>query len=355
MTERTQSKAARLQQIEHKLYNMPQGLSAVQLAAYCGVDRRTIYRDLMTLEEVGAPIWSDRGKFHIERGRYQSTIRLNLNETVSLYFAARLLAHHSDENNPHVVSALEKIAASLPNATLSEHMSHAASVIKGKPLRGNYIQILETLTRAWADRRLVRISYWAADRPEAQERIIAPYFLEVSRSEPASYVLAHDRMRDALRTFKVERIQTAELLDEEYEIPDSFDPYAWLDASWGIMAEDPTEVRLQFTAAVSRRVRESVWHHSQTLVDLPDGGVLMTLSVGGTREIKSWIMGWGADVEVLDPAELRATVAADVARMAAQYAAVITAAAAAAPPAPPPADGRRAAGSRAAARPRPKS
>jgi proteasome accessory factor B len=39
---------------------------------------------------------------------------LNLNETVALYFAARLLAHHSDENNPHVDSALDKLAASLP-------------------------------------------------------------------------------------------------------------------------------------------------------------------------------------------------------------------------------------------------
>ena len=61
MTLRTQSKAARLQQIEHKLYNTPRGLSAVELAAYCGVDRRTIYRDIMTLEEVGAPIWQLTG------------------------------------------------------------------------------------------------------------------------------------------------------------------------------------------------------------------------------------------------------------------------------------------------------
>ncbi|MBA3946422.1 MAG: transcriptional regulator [Herpetosiphonaceae bacterium] len=319
MTLRTQSKAARLQQIEHKLYNTPQGLSAVELAAYCGVDRRTIYRDILTLEEVGAPIWQLDGKFGLERGRYQSTVRLNLNETVALYFAARLLAHHSDENNPSVVSALEKIAASLPNETLSSHMSHAAAVIKAKPLRGNYIQILETLTRAWADRRLVRISYWATDRPEAQERVIAPYFLEVSRSEPASYVLAHDRLRNALRTFKVERIQSATLLDEEYTIPDDFDPYAWLDASWGIMAEDPVEVRLRFTPAVARRVRESVWHHSQQLTNLPDGGCILTVSVGGTREIKSWVMSWGADVDVLAPLELRAEIANDVARLAVQY------------------------------------
>lgn len=319
MALRTQSKAARLQQIEHKLYNTPKGISAVGLAEYCGVDRRTIYRDLLTLEEVGAPIWQERGRFGLERGQYQSTIRLNLNETIQLYFAARLLTHHSDEHNPHVVSALEKIAASLPNATLRQHMSHAAAVIRAKPLRGNYIQTLETLTRAWADRRLVNIWYWAADRPDAQERVIAPYFLEVSRSEPASYVLAFDRLRQALRTFKVERIQSATLLDEQYEIPPDWDPYAWLDASWGIMAEDQVNVRLRFAASVSRRVHESVWHHSQQLEDLPGGDVLMTLKVGGTREIKSWIMSWGADVEVLDPPALRETIASDAERLVAHY------------------------------------
>ena len=317
---RTQSKAARLQRIEHKLYNTPNGMSAVELARYCGVDRRTIYRDIETMDAVGIPVWQLDGKFGIDREIYQSTVRLNLNETVALYFAARLLAHHSDENNPHVVGALDKIAASLPDATLGEHMARAADMIRAKPLRLDYIQTLETLTRAWADRRLVRIRYWAADRPEAQERVIAPYFLEVSRSEPASYVVAHDQLRNALRTFKVERIQAAELLDEHYVIPEDFDIYKWLESSWGIMAEDEVEVRLRFTPAVGRRVRESVWHHSQQLADLPDGGCLLTMRVGGIREIKNWVMSWGAEVEVLAPPELRAQLAEDSRRMATQYA-----------------------------------
>jgi predicted DNA-binding transcriptional regulator YafY len=316
---RTQSKAARLRRIEHKLYNTPQGLGAVELAQYCGVDRRTIYRDIEALDLMGVPIWQYEGKFGIDRDGYQSTVRLNLNETVALYFAARLLAHHSDENNPHVVSALDKIAASLPDATLSEHMSRAAEVIRAKPMRSNYVQIVEILTRAWADRRVVSIRYWAADRAEPQERVIEPYFLEVSRFEPASYVLAHDRLRNALRTFKVERIQQAELLAEHYAIPDDFDPYTWLQASWGIMAEEEVEVRLRFSAQASRRVQESVWHHSQRLEILPEGGCVLTMCVGGIREIKSWVLSWGGDVEVLAPPELRAQIAAEGQRMSTQY------------------------------------
>lgn len=316
---RTQSKAARLRRIEHKLYNTPQGLGAVELANYCGVDRRTIYRDIEALDAMGVPVWQLDGKFGIDREGYQSTVRLNLNETVALYFAARLLAHHSDENNPHVVGALDKIAASLPDATLSEHMSRAAEVIRAKPMRSNYVQIVEILTRAWADRRVAMIQYWAADRTEPQERVIEPYFLEVARFEPGSYVLAHDRLRNALRTFKVERIVRAELLSEHYAIPEDFDPYKWLQASWGIMAEDEVEVRLRFSPQVARRVQESVWHHSQHLDTLPDGGCVLTMCVGGIREIRNWVLSWGADVEVLAPQELRDQIAAESVRMTEQY------------------------------------
>src|SRR5919199_2590949 len=70
----------------------------------------------------------------------------------------------------------------------------------------------------------------------------------------------------------------------------------------------------------AQRVQESVWHHSQRLAELPGGGCLLTMRVGGIREIKNWVMSWGADVEVLAPAELRAQVAEDSRRMAARYA-----------------------------------
>ena len=48
--DRIQSKAARLRRIEHRLYNAPRGLRVTELADYCGVDRRTIYRDLEALK-----------------------------------------------------------------------------------------------------------------------------------------------------------------------------------------------------------------------------------------------------------------------------------------------------------------
>jgi predicted DNA-binding transcriptional regulator YafY len=316
--DRIHSKAARLRRIEHRLYNVPRGLRATELADYCGVDRRTIYRDLQALEEMGVPVWEDQGRYGIERESYLSTIRLNLNEAVALFFAARLLAHHSDEHNPNVVSALSKLAAGLPDTTISSHMARVADSIRSRPLRVDYVRVLDTITRAWADRRKVAIRYRAASG-ELTERVICPYFLEVSRSEPASYVIAHDDLRAALRTFKIERIAAAEILEATYVIPDDFDPYQHLASAWGVMDEVEVEVRLRFSPAAAPRVRESVWHHSQRLEDTPDGGCELSMRVGGIKEIRSWVLSWGADVEVLAPPALRDEVRDHARRMAAQY------------------------------------
>jgi proteasome accessory factor B len=316
--ERIQTKTARLRRIEHRLYHAPQGLRVIDIASYCGVDRRTIYRDLMSLEEMGVPVWQRDGHYGIDREHYLSTIRLNLNEAVALFFAARLLIHHSDEHNPHVVTALSKLADSLPDATISTHIAHAAEIIRLRPQRQAYTRAIEAITRAWADRRKLRICYRASNS-EVTERVICPYFIEVARREPGSYVIAHDEMRAARRTFKIERIVSTELLTDTYIIPDDFDPYAQLSSAWSVMDEAEVEVRLRFTPAVAHRVRETVWHQSQQLIDTPDQGCELTLRVGGIRELKSWVLSWGSDVEVLSPNELVDEVREQARRMLSRY------------------------------------
>lgn len=317
-TDRIQSKAARLRRIEHRLYNAPHGLRVMELSEYCGVDRRTIYRDLMALDEMGVPIWEQSGRYGIDRESYLSTVRLNLNEAIALFFASRLLAHHSDEHNPHVVSALSKLASSLPDATISSHIARAADAIRTRPLRGNYVRVIEVLTRAWADRRQVEIRYQAPTGDET-ERVIQPYFLEVARREPGAYVIGYDNLRGALRTFKIERIVDAELQPDTYIIPDDFDPYEHLASAWSVMTEAEVEVRLRFSPAVTHRVKENMWHPSQDIVDTPNGGCEMTMLVSGTREVRNWILGWGGDVEVLDPSALREEVRDHARRMLQLY------------------------------------
>ena len=111
-----------------------------------------------------------------------------------------------------------------------------------------------------------------------------------------------------MRTYKVERIQSATLTQDRYEIPADFDPDAWLANSWGIWSSDstpPVRVRLRFESSVAHRVREAVWHRSQELTELPKGRLELVVTVAGIVEIQPWIMSWGGAVEVLEPEALR--------------------------------------------------
>src|SRR5512143_2860272 len=107
MSNRLTSRTERLAAIERMLFRSAMGLRAVEIAEACGVDRRTIYRDLALLGDVGIPIEQRDGRFFINREHYRATIRLNFDEAVALFSAGRQATHSTEWQNPHMLSALE--------------------------------------------------------------------------------------------------------------------------------------------------------------------------------------------------------------------------------------------------------
>ena len=79
-------------------------------------------------------------------------------------------------------------------------------------------------------------------------------------------------------------------------------------------------VALKFTAVQAPYVRERIWHPSQQLEAQPDGSLILRFKASGEFEIKRWILGWGNQVEILEPAELRQTIAQDLQAAARRYA-----------------------------------
>ena len=115
-------------------------------------------------------------------------------------------------------------------------------------------------------------------------------------------------------TFKVERVFGVEVTDQLFSIPDGIDFQAMLASAWGVIWRDEADVTvvLRFAPSVVRRVKESTWHHTQHIDDLPDGSCLFTVSIGSTRELLPWVRSWGAAVEVLEPPAFRQEVVAEV-------------------------------------------
>ncbi len=303
---RGETRAERLKEIEHKLYRASDGIKASELAEEFDVSKRTIYRDLDSLSCMGVPIWDDKGVYYLDRERYVSQVKLNPNEAMALYIAARLLSKHSDKHNPHVVTALHKLAEASPDDVIKAHISKTADLVKGRRPNPEYVEALENITRAWADKRRLIIRYTSSDAEETVRKI-DPYFIEPSSIGYSCYVIAYDHLRKAVRTFKIERIKKTTLLDETYEINPDFDPYCNLQTSWGVTWGKEEEVKLKFSPRVYNRVCESEWHSSQVIEDSEDGGCIMTIRAGGIFEMLPWIRSWGGEVEVLSPEYLRRT------------------------------------------------
>lgn len=312
----------RIEDIERKLAQRPDGWTTGELAREYGVDSSTIFRDLVLLESMGTGLSKQGRRYRLDHRRSLHTLRLTNDEILALYLAARLLSRHSDEHNPHVVKALEKLADTLRvrSPLIARQIDQAGRAVRSRRIRQDYVEALEALTQGWAESTKVWLRYRSSGNA-ITERIFSPYFIEPSGIGYACYVIGYDDLRNDLRTLKIERIAEARVTGEHFTIPPEFDPQRQMANAWGVIWRDQghIEVVLRFAPSVVARVKESIWHHSQQIADLPDGSCLFTVKVGSTLEMKPWIRGWGAAVIVEQPPDLRAEIAAEVLATAEGY------------------------------------
>ena len=326
MIEGRRDRTARLLKLVILLYQAPSGVPPAELARLTGVSIRTVYRDLRALEEIGFPVWEHGGRYGT--AAFLPPLKLTLHEAVALFLSARLLARHAGRRDEHVLGAFEKLAAILP-PSIAPHVRATIAELTERPRRTDEQRVMERLSVAWAEGRRVRIEYpylHPSGRVYWNQRLVAPYFLEPNPFGPASYLIALDDYSGAIRTFKIERIRSAELTDERFEPPSDFDAAERFRLAWVVADEAPVEVRLLFhDGPTATRARESRWHPSQQAIDRPDGRLELRFTVGGLLEITPWVLSWGETVEVLDPPELRERVRAVAEAQLARYAAPIAA------------------------------
>lgn len=305
----------RLDDIERRLTQNPGGLTTGQLARIYGVNASTIYRDFSALEGRGTGLIQNKRRWYLDHRRALYNIKLSPHELVALYIAARLLVRYSDEFNNHVSSLLGKLADTLRARSLlvAEHIAQASALADEKPPRPDFIATFETIGRAWLESRKVRFRYESYSKGEQTERTFCPYFIEPSGAAFSLYVFGLDELRGAIRTFKLDRIHDAQLLDDRFTRPPAAELRDQLTSAWGIWGDDGgTTVVLRFAPRVARRIHESYWHSSQRLEDLPDGSCVFTAHIGSLTEFTPWVRQWGADVEVIEPPQLRSAIIRDL-------------------------------------------
>jgi predicted DNA-binding transcriptional regulator YafY len=264
-----------------------------------------------------APIAFDshRNGYYYTDASYQLPLsQLTEGELVALLVASQVMKQYRGTPfERDIRRALDRISELLPDRVeLSlDDLSHSLSVLP--KVQTTYDpDLFRTLWNAVRRSRQVRMVYWTAGRDEKNERLVDPYDL-VLASDDDWCLLGFCHLRHDIRTFKVQRVRSIEETGESFVRPAGFRGTAYMADTFGtIRGDGDYQVVLRFTRAYAGIIGEKEWHPGQVLEPQPDGTLILRLHVNDLRELKRWIMFWGAECEVLEPEELIAMVVSDL-------------------------------------------
>lgn len=298
--------------------------NCTKLAEQLEVSTKTIMRDVNFMRDrLGLPVEYEP-RLHAFRYSYPvenfPTVQMSGGEMLALVVAQKALEQYrGTPYHAQLSAAFDKLASGVrdkvsfsPTQSADQisfhHVGPAQADMKG----------FEVLARAVAESREVEFDYRKPQDKAQEHRIVQPYHL--SNRENSWHLIAHDVKRGGLRQFALSRIAKAELRQKKFVRPADFSAEKYFEKSFGAFAgEGDHRVSLRFGAEAAARVRERLWHESQEFTDRADGGVELSLRLGSLEEVTRWVLGWGAQVEVLAPKELRERVAATARATAAVY------------------------------------
>lgn len=185
------------------------------------------------------------------------------------------------------------------------NLGEAASRLKfpaiaARPAGGAF----DTAASATLQRRKLWMAYHARSTDERTERTVSPQ--RITHYRQAWYLDAWDEGRDGLRSFSIDRISRATVLDEHArDVPEAAldEHYA---SAYGIFGGKADKVAvLRFTPERARWVADEQWHPQQEGNRLEDGSYELSIPYRDARELVMDIMRHGAGVEVIAPEQLR--------------------------------------------------
>ncbi len=298
------------------------GRTLAQLCGELGVTKRTVQRDLEVLTAAGFPVTSEMRNgtvfWHFMEGFHAEVpVALTLSEQMALYFSKGLFKPlQGTPIYESLEAAIQKIGSQLPPQSfrflrgLEQGISVSSFGLKDY---SHSKQVIEALTRAVFNKLTARIAHRAVHHERAIEREVDPYrFWYVNNG---LYMVGHDHLKNDLRVFAVERIQTVSITNRRFEIPPDFNFEEFKKTAFNLIWGEPQEVKIRFSPSQAPYIRERTWHLSQRIEDEPDGSIILTLQVADLWEVKRWLIGFGAEAEVLEPAELRKEIIDECARV----------------------------------------
>lgn len=298
-------------------------LTVRELAERLEVSERTIMRDVQALVFSGAPIQTVRGPnggYRLENGYRTRLTGLAAEEAQALAFLSLTDVAGQLGLQKSLRSARTKLWAAMTGGA-RERAERTEQRFHVDPVRWYGTSeptpyLTEVSNAIWLDRRL-RFGYRRGD--QTADRTVDPLGLVLAAGE-WYLVAARD---EQLRTYRVSRLITAQLLDDPARRPVGFSlPDAWAASRRDLeRRHELIEVTVRVQSQALPKLRRLVAVSGQSRIDVTHGDSEVELTV--TFETESWactaLLGLGSQVEVLAPASLRAKVASQARAVVATY------------------------------------
>jgi predicted DNA-binding transcriptional regulator YafY len=319
-------------QILREIESHRTGVTIHHLASLTGVSTRTIRRDLQALQEAGFSVYDEGEENETKRWRLGGAAfraveeGLTVADVAALYLSRALVESLSgwplaDE----LKQAFTKIERAL-NPRMREFLSTLPQVLSAKTgprapaASGRLIDITRRLFDATRDRRAIEMRYFSAASNRAKSYEVEPYRLALAQG--GVYLVGWVPQYGEFRTFAAERIERLSVSDRTFKKTRDL-PANLFGSSLGVFWGEPERVVVEFDAGIAPFVRGRAWHDSQAIEELSDGRLRLTLNVSNDWALRSWILGFGGAVRVVEPSSLIQAIVREHEAAAAHYGAAL--------------------------------
>ncbi len=306
------------------------GCTLDELADQLACNRRTIQRDINVLRHVGLPIAFHADEDQHGRRRYslphgyldRSEFLLTITEALSLYLAKAFMAPLAGTSIGQAFDQLfQRIEQTLSDKTLRHFRDLQGLLLvlsPGQPDYARYRDSLAAIDTAARERRILKITYHSQWRGDRYTTEIHPYGLVFWQGD--FYVVAFSGHADAIRVFKLARIQGANLTSRTFSRPGDFDLEDYFSPSISVMRAGPAfEACVRFTGLAVSLARERRCHPSQRVVSQADDCLVVKVKLSDPVGLKQWVKSFGPHAELLSPRSLRDELRQELLASAALY------------------------------------
>ena len=286
-----------------------QNCSLDDIAAILETSRRTVFRDLKALSELGVPSFYDREKhsYSIKEGIFMPPLNLTAREALALLMVAhRMNNKASFPYKKSLLMAILKIENTLPIRTRKycNKILKNISIENGPQVQANLSGIIfGQLQQAILKNRKVNIDYSLPREKKTINTDLIPFHMRNIGHK--WFVFGRSSYHKSVCTFNLNQINNIVILNEYY-INNDFDVSDHLGRAWSMLPEGRLHnVKLRFLPKIAHSVIDVQWHSTQKVDLKEDGSAIVTFRIDGLNEVLLWILSYGDQVEILSPEILR--------------------------------------------------